>query len=78
MQVTLRGYCPVKDGGNGQSDQLSLMPLSVAGRGRLQLGVGNLATSVVLLQVVDNIDPLSVVVIFLWGTPQFKRPHILL
>ena len=30
------------------------MPLSVAGRGRLQLGVANLATSVALLQVVDN------------------------
>ena len=33
----------------------SLTPLSVAGCGRLQLGAPNFATSVVLLQVVDNL-----------------------
>ena len=35
-------------------DLPSLMPLSVAGCGRLQLGVAHWATSVALLQVVDN------------------------
>ena len=35
-------------------DLPSLTPLSVAGCGRLQLGVANWATAVALLQVVDN------------------------
>ena len=35
-------------------DLPSLTPLSVAGCCRLQLGVADLATSVALLQVVDN------------------------
>ena len=34
-------------------DLPSLTPLSVAGCGRLQLGVAHFATSVALLQVVD-------------------------
>ena len=38
----------------GQLDLPSLTPLSRAGGGRLQLGVSHLATSVALLQVVDN------------------------
>ena len=37
-----------------QLDLPSLMPLSVAACGRLQLGVAHWATSVALLQVVDN------------------------
>ena len=34
-------------GATSQLDLLSLMPLSVAGRGQLQLGVPHLATSVI-------------------------------
>ena len=37
-----------------QLDILSLTPLFVADGGRLQLGAAYLATSVALLQVVDN------------------------
>ena len=37
-----------------QSDLPSLTPLSVVGCGRLQLGAANWATSVALVQVVDN------------------------
>ena len=37
-----------------QLDSHSLTPLSVAGCGRLQLAVARWATSVALLQVVDN------------------------
>ena len=37
-----------------QLDLPSLTPLSVAGCGRLQLGAAHWATSVTLLQVVDN------------------------
>ena len=37
-----------------QLELLSLTLLSVADRGRLQLGIANWATSVALLQVVDN------------------------
>ena len=37
-----------------QLDLPSLTPLSVAGCGRLQLGVDHLATSAALLQVVDS------------------------
>ena len=40
------------EGATSQLDLPSLMPLSVAGCGRLQLGVPNCTTSV-LLQVVD-------------------------
>ena len=55
MQVELSGHFPVKGGGNGQSFDLpSQTPLSVAGRGRLQLGAAHWATSVTLLQAVDN------------------------
>ena len=38
-----------------QLDLPSLMPLSVAGFDRLQLGAMHWATSVALLQVVDNL-----------------------
>ena len=41
-------------GATGQLDLPSLTPLSVAGFGRLQQGVLHWATSVALLQVVDN------------------------
>ena len=54
VQVVVRP-CPVKDGDNGgQLNLPSLTSLSVAGCGRLQLGVSHLATSIALLQVVDN------------------------
>ena len=39
-----------------QLDLLSLMPLSIAGCGQLQLGAPHWATSVPLLQVVDNLS----------------------
>ena len=37
-----------------QLDLQSLIPLSIAGCGRLQVGVAYWATSVALLQVIDN------------------------
>ena len=37
----VHGNCPVKGGGNGQMDQPPLIPLSVAGCGRLLLEVGH-------------------------------------
>ena len=59
-----RGVLPTRVGGaTSQLDLPSLTPLSVAGCGRLQLGVPHRATSVALLQVVDN-WPDS---ILLWG-----------
>ena len=55
MQVTPRGFCPENGRGNGQSlDLPSLTTLLVAGCGGLQLGAAHWATSVALLQVVDN------------------------
>ena len=46
---------PLRVGGNGEVFDLpSLTSLSVAGCSRLQVGVGHWATSVALLQVVDN------------------------
>ena len=53
--VEFRGTAMCRVGGNGQSlDLPSLAPLYVAGCGRLQLGAPHWATSVALLQVVDN------------------------
>ena len=56
LKVALSGYCSVKGGGvtASQFDQPSLIPLSVAGCGRPQLGVTHWAASVSLLKVVDN------------------------
>ena len=60
MQCTWRsgGTALVGGGATGSTvselDLPSLTPLSVAGCGRLQLGVPHWATSVALLQVVDN------------------------
>ena len=55
VREALRGYCHVSGGvAVSQSDLPSLTPLSVAGCGQLQLGVAHWATSVSLLQVVDN------------------------
>ena len=46
---------PIRVGGaTSKFDLPSLMPLSVAGYGRLQLGVAHWATSVALLQGVGN------------------------
>ena len=55
MQVDLREYCPVRVGVTAsQLYLLSLTILSVAGCDRLQLEAPDWATSVALLQVVDN------------------------
>ena len=47
------------EGATSQLDLSSLTPLSVAGRGWLQLGVAHMATSVALLKVVDNFDQIG-------------------
>ena len=47
------GVLPMRLTGS-QFNLQSLTPLSVAGRGRLQLGVAHLAISPALLKVVDN------------------------
>ena len=50
-----QGVLPMMARGvTSQLDLQSLTPLSVAGCGRLQLGVAHQATSVALLQLVDN------------------------
>ena len=51
--LCLQGTCPVKVKG-GIASQLHLPSLHLAGCGRLQLRVQHWATSVALLQVVDN------------------------
>ena len=51
-----QGVLPMRVGGaTSQLNLPSLTPLSVAGCGRLQLGIPHWATSVDLLQVVDNL-----------------------
>ena len=58
-----QGVLPMRVGDAAcQLDLPSLKPLSVAGCGRLQLGVPHWATSISLPQVVDNWPPHSVVV----------------
>ena len=55
VQVALRVYCPVKSGGNLQSIGSVVSDAIVRSCfGRLQLGVPHWATSVALLQVVDD------------------------
>ena len=56
VQVALKGYCLVRRVAltASQLDLPFLMSLSIARCGRLQLGVATWATSVALLQVVDN------------------------
>ena len=51
-----QGLVPYKcwEATDGQLDLPSLTPLSVAGCGRLQLGVAHWAASIALLQVIDN------------------------
>ena len=50
-----QGVLPMREeGATSQLDLPFLTPLSVAGCGRLQQGVANLATSEALLEVVDN------------------------
>ena len=64
--LELMGYCPLYGGGviASQLDLLSLMPLSVAGCGQLQLGAHYRATSVALLQVVDNWSHILAIEVF--------------
>ena len=59
-------------------DLPSLAPLSVAGRGRLQLGVAHWATSVALLQVVEIWPHKLWKSILLWGTPGQMRLYLFL
>ena len=54
-------------------DLPSLMPSSVAGCGRLHLGVANWATSLALLQVVDNLLHKRVIVDFSQGAPGYTN-----
>ena len=56
MQVELKGILPCEGWGllGSELDLPSLPLLSVAGSGRLQLEAADWATSVALLQVVDN------------------------
>ena len=50
-----QGTLPKRMGGATiQLDLPALTPLSTAGCGQMQLGISHLATSVALLQVVDN------------------------
>ena len=64
MQVDLRGYDPMKGSGlmACQLYMTSLMTLSIPGFGQLQMGAAYWATSVALLQVVDNLIPLTLIV----------------
>ena len=56
VQLAFKGYCPVKGGGVTvcQLNLSSLTPLFIAGCGRLQIAVAQLATEIALLQGVDN------------------------
>ena len=66
MQVELKGYCPVKGRLTArQLDLPSLMPLSVAGCGRLQLETAHWATLLALLQIFDKLTIRSVAVDYL-------------
>ena len=81
MQVTLRGYCPVKRRGKVTDSQLyllSTMPFSVAGCDRLQLGAAHFANSVSLLQVVDNLPHEQWYWILHCGAPGCRRFYFIL
>ena len=52
VQMALRGYCFVNGEANDQSMELTVS--DAIARSRLQLGAARWATSVALLQVVDN------------------------